>query len=615
MSHLILDEHAQVVPPLASKHLEAHDYINSHADPKVEGNSQPSFVTVKHPQSNFLLNHSSSMFIRLLPLEIIAEIFKHYVFPAPDQPITAFLPTPLFLGSICSYWRRIAWSIPSLWSSLILVFSVEEEFERLDLYDRRFLGPRCFPGDRFFSSVKLELFDQWLSRTGNFPLSIIFSYGSVEEILAPDVSDFAESDGESDEGRELLVFGDNDFTINTIPIPILGQDDDDSNSNEDSENSDDSDSNEDAETSDGSYIYVDPEHSDCESNNNPNAGHVEESDQEVLEDPDKQWQSLMDLMNRHAPRWHSLDFRLPFACFHWPDFPIFLQTLPNLKFLRLNLEPMDSSSHISIPGYPMLQHLNLVNFHFYRQDLYLPWSQILHLDLTICPINVSMQILYESSNIVSCSLVYPLACWSDGGLPDENWRFEHSIQLPHLKKLAIDNQFDLDLQHFLHTISSPILTEFCYEGGKITNCAPICDFISRSPNLHAFSLKNTKIPNPDILVQLLRGFENVAQLTLVTSSLSSSTFTLNDHILRLCTPGGFRDDQCLLPALEIFSYTGPPTFTSEVMGQFIESRKPKMLRAERGGVTFFKSATYIADQDESSETLNIFFRATPITLP
>ena len=104
------------------------------------------------------INNSDSSILRLLPSEVIAEIFLFCIPPvtcgvnnhrepaAPDPDIDAF--TPFKLGTICSAWRRIAWSSPRLWTSITL-----------RLNNRNIKG-------------QLELLGAWLARSGELPLSI-----------------------------------------------------------------------------------------------------------------------------------------------------------------------------------------------------------------------------------------------------------------------------------------------------------------------------------------------------------------------------------------------------------------------------------------------------------
>ncbi|PPR05612.1 hypothetical protein CVT26_009134 [Gymnopilus dilepis] len=92
-----------------------------------------------------------------LPVEIISIIFGYFV-EKPD-----FIPSPvmsahnlaypqqLTLGAVCSNWRRIAWSLPSLWTSLAFQFTTSTSYTR----------------------VRLAV--EWLERSGRLPVDIILS--------------------------------------------------------------------------------------------------------------------------------------------------------------------------------------------------------------------------------------------------------------------------------------------------------------------------------------------------------------------------------------------------------------------------------------------------------
>jgi hypothetical protein len=67
----------------------------------------------------------------LLPVEIIGEIFRHYVFDVNPDPITGYSRITAHAGArtsaitlchVCSYWRTLAFSISSLWSSLCVIW-------------------------------------------------------------------------------------------------------------------------------------------------------------------------------------------------------------------------------------------------------------------------------------------------------------------------------------------------------------------------------------------------------------------------------------------------------------------------------------------------------------
>ena len=74
------------------------------------------------------INRLHSPIIRHLPPDVMSTIFE-FCLPSftdhHDQFLTftqedSSLSSPLSLGAICSYWRDIAWSTPSLLSSLVV---------------------------------------------------------------------------------------------------------------------------------------------------------------------------------------------------------------------------------------------------------------------------------------------------------------------------------------------------------------------------------------------------------------------------------------------------------------------------------------------------------------
>ncbi|KAJ7915463.1 hypothetical protein B0H13DRAFT_940370 [Mycena leptocephala] len=87
-----------------------------------------------------------------LPNEIISEIFLHCLPIYPLRPPLAGIRSPTFLTYICSRWREIALSIPALWRAISL---------------------SCRPFIPF--AQKVQIFDMWLSRSGDCPLSIDIS--------------------------------------------------------------------------------------------------------------------------------------------------------------------------------------------------------------------------------------------------------------------------------------------------------------------------------------------------------------------------------------------------------------------------------------------------------
>ncbi|KIM47149.1 hypothetical protein M413DRAFT_440662 [Hebeloma cylindrosporum] len=103
------------------------------------------------------INELDSPFVRLLPSEIMSEIFLFCIppfeLPSDDSPIqTTGTSISLRLGAVCLSWRKTAWGTPNLWSTVTLHLT---------------------------SAVKLDsrvhLLDEWLSRSGHLPLSIRLS--------------------------------------------------------------------------------------------------------------------------------------------------------------------------------------------------------------------------------------------------------------------------------------------------------------------------------------------------------------------------------------------------------------------------------------------------------
>ena len=103
------------------------------------------------------INELYSPFVRLLPPEIVSEIFTFCIppfeLPSDDSPIqTIGTSISLRLGAVCLSWRRTAWGTPNLWSTVTLHIT---------------------------SAIKLvsrvRLLDEWLSRSGYLPLSIRLS--------------------------------------------------------------------------------------------------------------------------------------------------------------------------------------------------------------------------------------------------------------------------------------------------------------------------------------------------------------------------------------------------------------------------------------------------------
>ncbi|KAJ7092435.1 hypothetical protein B0H15DRAFT_929887 [Mycena belliarum] len=108
--------------------------------------SEPSdsLALLSAPETSQLRSGDSDVVASILriPPEITAKIFGHCLPDDPSPP--AIERAPLLLGRVCKDWRRIAWGLPELWSSLKIAGNY----------------------------LPLELVEAWLFRAGAAPLSI-----------------------------------------------------------------------------------------------------------------------------------------------------------------------------------------------------------------------------------------------------------------------------------------------------------------------------------------------------------------------------------------------------------------------------------------------------------
>ena len=110
------------------------------------------------------INELQSPIIRRLPLDVTSTIFEFCLPDFTDFQLSPFtkddLSIPLSLGAICSHWRDIAWSTPSLWSSLVVRIPSQHS--------------------RIITSIAQE----WLARSGQLPLSICISSTSYNNAIS-----------------------------------------------------------------------------------------------------------------------------------------------------------------------------------------------------------------------------------------------------------------------------------------------------------------------------------------------------------------------------------------------------------------------------------------------
>ena len=121
------------------------------------------------------INRFHSPIVRQLPPDVTSTIFE-FCLPEFTRKVLSYtkeeLSVPLSLGAICSYWRDIAWSTPSLWTSLVI----------------------RIPGKQDSHMATAIVAQEWLARTGQLPLSIrIFSesYNKTIPALADIISQYS----------------------------------------------------------------------------------------------------------------------------------------------------------------------------------------------------------------------------------------------------------------------------------------------------------------------------------------------------------------------------------------------------------------------------------------
>ena len=113
------------------------------------------------------INRYQSPIVHQLSPDIMSTIFEFCLPDFMDGQLAPVgdvdLSIPLSLGAICSYWRDIAWSTPSLWSSLVVRVTRKHD-----------------------PHIVTSIAHEWLSRSGQLPLSIrICSKFNVHETITP----------------------------------------------------------------------------------------------------------------------------------------------------------------------------------------------------------------------------------------------------------------------------------------------------------------------------------------------------------------------------------------------------------------------------------------------
>jgi hypothetical protein len=104
--------------------------------------------------------------IRKLPDYVLSEIFISCLSPDHDA-VMSIRAIPLLFTRVCRYWRDLALSTVSLWSSIHIVLDSNSD-----------QASRCI------SPLKFDKIIQWLDRSGSCPLSITITCALISHRLS-----------------------------------------------------------------------------------------------------------------------------------------------------------------------------------------------------------------------------------------------------------------------------------------------------------------------------------------------------------------------------------------------------------------------------------------------
>ena len=142
------------VPPTFCN--RCRDAVEEGRDPReelAELDALSECLTLKRYALKRKINQHHSPIVRKLPPDVTSTIFEFCLPDFADHQLSFYteedIIIPLSLGAICGYWRDIAWSTPSLWSSLVVRVKRKHD-------------------PHIVSCIAQE----WLARSGQLPLSI-----------------------------------------------------------------------------------------------------------------------------------------------------------------------------------------------------------------------------------------------------------------------------------------------------------------------------------------------------------------------------------------------------------------------------------------------------------
>ena len=145
-----------------------------------EGNNESEIAQLNRPLFDLQIieakppNYLPSPILQFPP-EIISHIFyltlSHSIFPFHTGDYLSLFKkdrtTPFILGAVCRYWRAVTWSTPILWSFIVV----------------RFLA---------LNNNKSTLVKDWISRSGQHPLSIRIVFRPIRSTAEADFRFFAD---------------------------------------------------------------------------------------------------------------------------------------------------------------------------------------------------------------------------------------------------------------------------------------------------------------------------------------------------------------------------------------------------------------------------------------
>ncbi|KAH9478364.1 hypothetical protein JR316_0008818 [Psilocybe cubensis] len=111
--------------------------------------------------------------VRRVPHDILCTIFEHCL-PTDRNPTMAADEAPMLLTRVCSTWRSIAMGSPRLWAQIYIPFRRETD----DYRYQRWAGDPVVPQNLMTTVLQNRCYaiQEWLSRSGDLPLSISIGY-------------------------------------------------------------------------------------------------------------------------------------------------------------------------------------------------------------------------------------------------------------------------------------------------------------------------------------------------------------------------------------------------------------------------------------------------------